>query len=63
MEDNFGEVEEGDTGSLQVSVDDVIYNLWGMKEPNYVISMMDTGIRLLVVGICKDTMRRWNENG
>ena len=31
MEDNFGEVEVGETDSIQVTVDDIIYNLWGLK--------------------------------
>ena len=27
----------GDTYAKQVTFDDVIYNLWGMKEPNYLM--------------------------
>ena len=59
MEDNFGEVEVGETNGIQGTVDGVIYNLWGMTEPNYVMRMMDTGGRLLVDEIYKDTVRRW----
>ena len=33
----------GETDSIQGKVDDVIYNLWGMKEPNYVMRMIATG--------------------
>ena len=47
MEDNFGEVEVGDTDAIQGTVDNVIYNLWGMKEPNYVMMKMATGDHLL----------------
>ena len=53
------EVEVGDTDAIQGTVDDVIYNLWGMKEPNYVMRMMATGGRLLADDTCKETVRRW----
>ena len=33
-----------------------------MKEPNYLMRMMDTGGRLLADETCKDTVRRWKEN-
>ena len=48
MEDHFREVEVGETDAIQGTVDNVIYNLWGMKEPNYVMRMMATGGQLLV---------------
>ena len=61
MGDNFGEMKVGETYSIQVIVDDVIYNLWGMKEPIYVMMMMmATGGRLLADDACKDTVRIWN---
>ena len=41
MEDTFRELEVGETDAIQVPVYGVIYNLWGMKEPNYVMRMMD----------------------
>ena len=53
----------GDTYFIQGTVDDVIYNLWGMKETNYVMRMMDTGGRLFDDDTRKETVRRWNENG
>ena len=34
-----------------------------MKEPTYVMRMMYTGGRLLADDTCKDTVRRWKENG
>ena len=62
-EDHFGEVELGGTDAIHVTVDDVIYNLWGMKEPNYLMRMMATGGRLLADDTRKETVKRWNENG
>ena len=47
MDEMFGEVEVGETDAIQVTVDGIISHLWGMKEPNYVMSMMDTGSHLL----------------
>ena len=35
----------------------------GMKEPNYVMRMMATSGHLLADETCKDTVRRWKENG
>ena len=63
MEDHFGEVVVGETYAIQGTVDDVTYNVWGMKYPNYIFRMMATGGRLLVDDTCKETVRRWNENG
>ena len=48
MEDHFGEVVVGETDDIQGTVDDVIYDLSGMKEHNYVMRMIATGARLLV---------------
>ena len=63
MEDHFLEVEVGNTYALQGTVYDVIYNLWGMKEPNYSMRIMATGGRLLTDETCKETVRIWKENG
>ena len=63
MEDHFGGVEVGKTDSIQGTVDDVIYNILGTKEPNYVIRMMATGGRLLADDTCKETAIIWKENG
>ena len=62
MGDHFGEVEVVETDTIQVTVDAVIYNLWLMKEANYVMRMMDTGGRLLADYACKGNVRRWKEN-
>ena len=39
-EDSFGGVEVVETDAIHGTVDDVIYNLWGTKYPNYVMIMM-----------------------
>ena len=52
----------GETDSIQEKADDVIYNLRGMEEPNYVMRMMATFGRLLADGTCKETVRRWKES-
>ena len=52
----------GETDAVQGEVD-VIHNLWGMKEHNYVMRIMDTGGRLLADNACKETVRIWKENG
>ena len=59
MEDHLEEVEVGETDAIQVTVDDVIYTLWGMKKPNYLVSMMATDSLLLEDDTCKDTVRIW----
>ena len=50
----------GDTDAIQGTFDYVIYNLWGMKEPNYVMRMVATVGHLLEDG---ETVRIWKENG
>ena len=52
-EDHFGEVEVGEIDAIQVTVDYIIYNLWVMKESNYVMRMMATGGSLSADGTCK----------
>ena len=53
MEDHFGEVGVGETDYIQGTVDDIIYNLWGTKDPNYLMMMMATGGHLLEDTTCK----------
>ena len=62
MGDHFWEVEVGETGSIQGTVDDVIYILLGMKEPTYVIRMISTGGLIFADKTCKETVRLWKEN-
>ena len=52
MEDHFWEVEVGGKDAIHGTVDDIIYNLWGMKEHNCVMRMMDIGGRILVDETC-----------
>ena len=63
MEDHIGAVELVNTYAIQGSVDDNIYNLWGMKKPNYVMRMMDTSGQILTDDTCKKTVKKWKENG
>ena len=53
----------GGTNAIQGTVDDAIYNLWGLKEPDYVMRIMAIGGRLLADDTCKKTVRRWKVNG
>ena len=49
MQDHFDMegMEVGDTNAIQGVMDGQPYNLWGMKEPDYVIRMMAMGGALL----------------
>ena len=58
MDDHFGEVEVGEINAIQRAFDDGIYNLWGIKEPNYGTNIMDTSVHLLVDDTCKETVRK-----
>ena len=62
MEDHFGRVYVGETYAIQGKVDDVIYDLWGMKDPNYEMSMMATVDVLLADETRKETVRIRKEN-
>ena len=63
MEDHFVEVGMCETDAIQVTVDDIIYNLWRIKDSYYVMSMMATRGRLLDDDTCRDTVIIWKENG
>ena len=52
----------GETDAIQGTVDDVIYNLWGTKEPTYVTRMIATGGRLLADDTQNENVIRWKEN-
>ncbi len=49
---HFKEMDVGDTNAIKVKFDGFKYNIWGMKEPNYVLQMMAIGGALLTEG-CK----------
>ena len=53
----------GEIDAIQVTVNDVIYNLWSTKEPNSLTRMMVTGDRLLAYDKCNDIVRIWKKNG
>ena len=59
MEDHFWELEVGETDAIQGTVDGGTYNLWWIKEPNYVMRMIATDGRILADEICKETVRIW----
>jgi hypothetical protein len=44
-------------------MDGTTYNLWGMKEPDYVMQMMATGGPLEDNKTCKKTVRYWKDGG
>jgi hypothetical protein len=56
-------VDVRDCHAIQGVMEGVTYNLWGMKEPDYVMRMMATGGPLGVQESCRMARRRWNEGG
>ena len=56
-------VDVEDCHAITGSMDGVPYNLWGMKEPDYVMRMMATGGQMSVIETCKETVRKWMDNG
>ena len=59
----FAENDVGDTDAITGTLDGVPYNIWGMKEPDYVMRMMATGGALLADDTCKEVTRTWKEGG
>ena len=53
----------GESYAIQGTGDSFIYNLWEMKEPNYVMRKMASGGILLENDTYKGTVRKWNKNG
>ena len=47
MEDHLGGVEVWETDAIQVTVNDVIYNLWGMKDPAFLFNSKSSILKLL----------------
>ena len=57
-------VNVGNNHAISGTMDGVPYNLWGMKEPDYVMRMMATGGPMSVIETCKETVRKcWMDNG
>ena len=48
----------GESYAIQGTGDSFIYNLWGMKEPNYVMRKMASGGILLENDTYKGTVRK-----
>jgi hypothetical protein len=65
MQFHFDEegVQVGDCHAIQGVLEGMTYNLWGMKEPDYVMRMMATGGQLAALNSCKMTRRRWRDGG
>jgi len=45
------------------TMDGVVYNLWGMKEPDYVMRMMVTGLPFAAHETCNEAFCKWTEGG
>ena len=52
-------VNVGDVDAISGTQDGIPYNLWGMKEPDYVMRMMATGGPNSADDSCKTTSRTW----
>ena len=58
--DNEG-VQVGDCHTIQGVLEGTTYNLWGMKEPDYVMRMIATVGQLAALDSCKMARRRWRD--
>jgi hypothetical protein len=56
-------INVGDCHAVQGMMDCTTYNLWGMKEPDYVMRMMATGRPLRYNKTCMETVHHWTEGG
>ncbi len=56
-------VNVGDNHAISGTKDGVVYNLWGVKEPDYVMRMMSLGGPLAAYDTCKEAVRKWMEGG
>jgi len=54
--------EVGDVAAVQGHLEDTIYNVWCMKEPDYTMKIMGT-VSGLTVSDDQDHHRHWSENG
>ena len=52
-------VNVGDVDAISGTQDGIPYNLWGMKEPDYVMRMMVTGGANSADDLCKTTTWTW----
>ena len=63
MQSHFDGMNVGDCDAIQGVMEGTTYNLWGMKEPDYVMRMMATGGPLDANDSCRTASCRWNETG
>jgi hypothetical protein len=56
-------VQVGDCNTILGTLDGVPYNLWAMKETDYIMKMMVCDGLLQALDSCKETVRKWKENG
>jgi hypothetical protein len=56
-------VDVGDNHAIVGTMDGLAYNLWGMKEPDYVMRMMASGGPLAAYETCKEAVHKWTEGG
>ena len=65
MQSHFDEegVQVGDCHAIQGVLEGPTYNLWGMKEPDYVMRMMATGRQLAALDSCNMARRQWRDGG
>ena len=58
MDNHLKDIEVDETEAIQGTQDGVTYNIWMMKEPDYVMKMMATGGNLIADQSCHSTTRR-----
>ena len=63
MDQHIGQLNVGESAAISGTHNGVPYNIWGMKEPDYVMKLMATGGQLLSDNTCKETKRTWKVNG
>lgn len=63
IDDHMTDRDVGDVDVIQGNADGVTYNLWTMKEPDYVMKMMATSGILIAEESSRSTSRQWIEDG
>ena len=62
IDDYRADREIGDVDAIQGTMEGVTYNLWAMKEPDFIMKMMATGGSLIVDYLCR-SMSHWFDAG
>ena len=63
MDEHMVGSKVGSVDAIQGSSEGVVYNLWAMKEPDYVMKMMAMGGSLMTDDSCRTTSHRWIKGG